>query len=67
MDWSNEQKLCVVHHYRCNIILWDTFYINHINKRKYSGTVDLNEMIMKDLHKSFYFKNQLAKELSCLS
>jgi hypothetical protein len=34
MDWSNEQKLCFVEHYICNIILWDTLYINYINKLK---------------------------------
>jgi hypothetical protein len=34
---------------------------------KYSSTVDLTKMIMKDLHKSFHFKQQLAKKLRYLS
>jgi hypothetical protein len=34
MDWSNEQKLCIVEHYRHSIILWDTLYINERNKHK---------------------------------
>jgi hypothetical protein len=32
-----------------------------------SARVDLTEMIMKDLHKSFNFERQLAKKLSGLS
>jgi hypothetical protein len=34
---------------------------------EHSVRVDLTEIITKDLHKSFHFEHQLAKELSGLS
>jgi hypothetical protein len=34
---------------------------------EHCARVDLTEMIMKDLHKSFHFVHQLAKKLSGLS
>jgi hypothetical protein len=33
MDWSDEYKLCCIGHWRQNIVLWDTSYID--NKKKF--------------------------------
>jgi hypothetical protein len=75
MDWSNEYKLCVIDHYRQNVILWDTWVdYRKLNKdvlillvEEYNSTADIIEGTMKDIHTSFYCECYIGNKLSGLS